>query len=139
MVKDASPHREAYLTELQSDYRDELRFQAESQEWETLKDRDFQNVAVVEPDPRDTYVWLSDEFYNNSMYPGDEYSYLYQEALKSPDKGRENDNQVALAAFRLKQSPENLEKALSASPYVQSQVDKGVLLSEMRESILRPS
>lgn len=137
LVNDASPNREAYLTELLSDYRDELRFQSESQEWETLKDRDFQE-PVVEADPRDTYVWLSDSFYNDSMAPESEYSDLYKEALKNPEKAIENDNRVVLAAFRLKQSPEKLEKALSASPYVQSQVDKGVPLSEMREKYISP-
>jgi hypothetical protein len=87
---------------------------------------------------RDSYMGLSDAFYNASMYPGDEYSDLYAKALKNPAQGKQNDTQVVLAAFRLNHSPEKLEEALSESPYLQSQLKKGVPFSEMQATYIKP-
>jgi hypothetical protein len=87
---------------------------------------------------RDDYIWLSDVYYNDSMFPGNDYPFLYNKAVENPAEGIETDRHVVLAAFQQKQSPEKLEEALSVSPYVQSQVDQGVPRSEMQEQYIRP-
>ena len=87
---------------------------------------------------RESYMDLSDAFYDNSPEIGDEYSELYVKAQENPAEARQNDTQVVLTAFKFKESPEYLEGALSESPYVQSQIKQGVPLAEMHEQYIAP-
>jgi hypothetical protein len=87
---------------------------------------------------RDAYIGLSDGFYNDSMYPGDEYSDLYAKAQADPDHGKANDAQVVQSALKRKVSPDGLKAVLSESPYVQSQIDKGVPLSDLQDKYIAP-
>jgi hypothetical protein len=86
---------------------------------------------------RESYVALSDAFYD-SEYPGDDYADLYARAQNNPAAGIKNDTQVVLAAFRLNESPAQLEGALSESPYVQAQLKQGVPLAEMQQKYIAP-
>ncbi|NJM78052.1 MAG: hypothetical protein HC852_22620 [Acaryochloridaceae cyanobacterium RU_4_10] len=91
-----------------------------------------------EVSPKRTYEFFSDLCVNDSMFPGTEYSMLYEDAIENLDTGKEHDTNAILGAFRKPEAPEAVEKALSVSPYVQVQVDAGVPFEQLQESYIKP-
>jgi hypothetical protein len=131
-----------YLTEISKGYDNKLQSDvavpAETPQPEGIAKPVAPEVGPEQEALRDQYVWLSDVYYNDSMFPGNNYPFLYEKAVEDPKVGITEDTQVTLAAFARKTPPEELEQALSQSPYVQSQIAQGVNEFELRSQYISP-